>query len=151
VSSKKRVCIPNFSTKPPPHIFLGQNGPFGAFWGKTISHQNIASFSLLSRQNRFSEKHVSGQNFFPKPYHNNYRGRTDYMALLGQNFSGAKFRSSSKHACVPNFLTKPPPHVFLGQNGPFGAFWGKTISHKNFAPFCLLCPQNRFCEKHVSD
>jgi hypothetical protein len=68
----------------------------------------------------------------------------------GQNFSGAKFRSSKKHACVLNFLTKPPPHVFLGQNGPFGAFWGKTILPQNFSPFCLLSPQNRFSEKHVS-
>jgi hypothetical protein len=58
--------------------------------------------------------------------------------------------SSKKHFCVPNFLTKPPPHVFLGQNGPFGAFGGKTISHKNFSPFCRLSPQNRFPEKQVS-
>jgi hypothetical protein len=35
--------------------------------------------------------------------------------------------SSKKHVRVPNFLTKPPPHVFLGQNGLFGAFRGKTI------------------------
>jgi hypothetical protein len=41
--------------------------------------------------------------------------------------------SSKKHVCVPNFLTKPPPHIFLGQNGPFGVFRGKTILHKNFA------------------
>jgi hypothetical protein len=58
--------------------------------------------------------------------------------------------SSKKHVCVPNFLTKPPPHIFLGPNGQFGAFWGKTISHKNFPPFCLLSPENRFSEKHVS-
>jgi hypothetical protein len=83
VSSKKHVCVPNFLTKPPPHIFLGQNGPFGAFWGKTISHKNFAPFCLLSPQNSFSEKHVSGQNFFTKPHHNNYRGQTDYMARLG--------------------------------------------------------------------
>jgi hypothetical protein len=84
VSSKKHVCVPNFFTKPPRHIFLGQNGPFGAFWGKTISHKNFAPFSLLSPQNSFSEKHVSGQNFFTKPHHNNYRGETDYMERLGE-------------------------------------------------------------------
>jgi hypothetical protein len=150
VSLKKHVCVPNFLTKPAPHLFLGTNGPFGAFGGKTILHQNFSPFCLSSPQNRFSEKHVSGQNFFPKPHHNNYRERTDYVALLGQNLSGAKFRSLKKHACVPNFLTKLPPHVFLGQNGPFGAFWGKTISHQNIASFCLLRPQNRFSEKHVS-
>jgi hypothetical protein len=55
--------------------------------------------------------------------------------------------SSKKHVCVPNFLTKPAPHVFLGPNGPFGEFGGKTISHQNFSPFCLLSPQNRFSEK----
>jgi hypothetical protein len=58
--------------------------------------------------------------------------------------------SSKKHVRVPNFLTKPPPHVFLGQNGLFCAFWGKTILHKNFPPYCPLSPQNRFSEKHVS-
>jgi hypothetical protein len=83
MSSKKHVCVPNFLTKPPPHVFLGPNGPFGAFGGKTISHENFAPFCLLSPQNRFSEKHVSGQNFFTKPHHNNYRGQTDYMARLG--------------------------------------------------------------------
>jgi hypothetical protein len=35
--------------------------------------------------------------------------------------------SSKKHVCVPNFFTKPPPHIFMGQNGLFGAFRGKTI------------------------
>jgi hypothetical protein len=74
-------------------------------------------------------------------------GQRTMWHYWGKIFPGAKFRSSKKHACVPNFLTKPPPHVFLGQNGQFGAFWGKTISHKNFAPFCLLSPQNRFSEK----
>jgi hypothetical protein len=83
VSSKKHVCVLNFLTKPAPHVFLGPNGPFGAFWGKTISHENFAPFCLLSPQNRFSEKHVSGQNFFTKPHHNNYRGQMDYMARLG--------------------------------------------------------------------
>jgi hypothetical protein len=83
MSSKKHVYIPNFLTKPPPHIFLGQNGPFGAFWGKTISHKNFAPFCLLSPQNSFSEKHVSGQNFFTKPHDNNYLGETDYMERLG--------------------------------------------------------------------
>jgi hypothetical protein len=47
---------------------------------------------------------------------------------------------SKKNVCVPNFLTKPPPQVFLGPNGPFGAFGGKTISHENFAPLCLGRP-----------
>jgi hypothetical protein len=83
VSSKKHVCVPNFLTKPPPHIFLGQNGLFGAFWGNTILHKNFPPFCLLSPQNRFSEKHISGQNFFTKPHHNNYRGQTDYMERLG--------------------------------------------------------------------
>jgi hypothetical protein len=83
VSSKKHVSVPNFLTKPPPHVILGQNGLFGAFWGKTISHKNFPPFCLLSPQNRFSEKHVSGQNFFTKPHHNNYRGQTDYMAQFG--------------------------------------------------------------------
>jgi hypothetical protein len=83
VPSKKNVCISNFLTKLPPHVFLGPNGPFGAFGGKTISHENFARFSLLGSQNRFSEKHVFGQNFFTKPHHNIYRGQTDYMARLG--------------------------------------------------------------------
>jgi hypothetical protein len=43
VSSKKHVCVPNFLTKPPPHIFLGQNGPFGAFWGKNYLAQKLRS------------------------------------------------------------------------------------------------------------
>jgi hypothetical protein len=46
--------------------------------------------------------------------------------------------SSKKHVGVPNFLTKPAPHVFLRPNRPFGAFGGKTILHQNFSPFCLL-------------
>jgi hypothetical protein len=58
--------------------------------------------------------------------------------------------SSKKHFCVPNFLTKPPPYVFLGPYGPFSAFGGKTISHQNFSPFFRLSPQNRFPEKQVS-
>jgi hypothetical protein len=80
VSSKKHVCVPNFLTKPPPHVFLGQKGLFGAFWGKNILHKNFPPFCLLSPQNLSSEKHVSGQNFFTKPHHNNYRGPMDYMA-----------------------------------------------------------------------
>ncbi len=60
------------------------------------------------------------------------------------------FVSLKKHDYVLNFFTKPPPHLFLGPNRPFGAFGGKTISHENFAPFCLVSPQNRFSEKHVS-
>jgi hypothetical protein len=83
VSSKKLICVPNFLTKPPPHIFLGQNGLFGAFWGKTISHKNFTPFCLLSPKHRFSEKHVSGLNFFTKPHHNNYLGQMDYMARFG--------------------------------------------------------------------
>jgi hypothetical protein len=83
VSSKKHACVPNFLTKLPPHVFLRQNGPFGAFCGKTISHKNFPPFCLPSPHNRFSEKHISGQNFFTKPHHNNYRGQTDYMAHLG--------------------------------------------------------------------
>jgi hypothetical protein len=55
-----------------PHVFLGQNGPFGAFWGKT--HQNFSPFCLLSPQNLFSEKHVSGLNFFTKPHDGNQNG-----------------------------------------------------------------------------
>jgi hypothetical protein len=91
VSSKKLVCVPNFLTKPPPHIFLGQKGLFGAFWGKTTSHKNIPPFCLLSPKNRFSEKHVSGLNFFTKPHHNNYRAKWTIWHDLGQNCSGAKF------------------------------------------------------------
>jgi hypothetical protein len=83
VPSKKNVCVPNFLTKPPPHVFLGPNGPFGAFGGKTISHENFAPLCLGRPRNRFSEKHVSDQNFFTKPHHNIYRGQTDYMARLG--------------------------------------------------------------------
>jgi hypothetical protein len=92
VSSKKHVYVPNFLTKPPAHVFLGQNGLFGAFWGKTILHKNFHPFCLLCPQNRFSEKHVSGLNFFTKPHLNNYQGQMDYMAHdLGENCSGAKF------------------------------------------------------------
>jgi hypothetical protein len=77
------------------------------------------------------------------------------VAILGQNFSGAKFSgakfcSSKKHVCVPNFLTKLPPYVFLGRYGLFSAFGGKSISHQNFSPFCRQSPQNRFSEKQVS-
>jgi hypothetical protein len=67
VSSKKHFCVSNFLTKLPPFIFLGQYGTFSMFGRKTISHKNFSPFCLLSPQNRFSEKHVSGQNFFTKP------------------------------------------------------------------------------------
>jgi hypothetical protein len=77
VSSKKHVCFLNFLTKLPPQVFLGQNGLFGAFGGKTISHKNFPPFCFLSPKNRFSEKHVSGQNFFTKPHHNNYRKKIE--------------------------------------------------------------------------
>jgi hypothetical protein len=83
VSSKKHDCVSNFLSKPPPHVFLGQNELFGAFWGKTISHKNFPPFCLLSPKNCFSEKHVSGLNFFTKPLHNNCRGQIDYMARFG--------------------------------------------------------------------
>jgi hypothetical protein len=83
VSSKKYFYVPNFFTKPPPHVFLGQNGLFGAFWGKTILHKNFPPFCLLSPQNRFSEKHVFGLNFFTKPHLNNYQGKMDNMARFG--------------------------------------------------------------------
>jgi hypothetical protein len=96
VSSKKHVCVPNFLTKPPPHVFLGQNGLFGAFWGKTISHKNFPPFCLLSPKNRFSEKLVSCLNFFTKPHHNNYRGQMDYMARFGAKLFQSEVLSRRK-------------------------------------------------------
>jgi hypothetical protein len=127
VSSKKHVCVPNFLTKPPPHVFLGQKGLFGAFWGKNILHKNFPPFCLLSPQNSFSEKHVSGKNFFTKPHNNNYRGETDYMERLGAKLFRSEVLCLRKSTFrVPSFLTKPPPYVFLGQNGPFSAFRGKN-------------------------
>jgi hypothetical protein len=43
VSSKKHVCVPNFLTKPPPHVFLGQKGLFGAFLGQKYFAQKLPS------------------------------------------------------------------------------------------------------------
>jgi hypothetical protein len=117
VSSKKHVCVPNFLTKPPPHIFLGQNGPFGAFRGKTILHKNFAPFGLLSPQNSFSEKHVSGLNFFTKPHHNNYRGQMDYMGRFGEKI----FRSEVLSLRKSMFAFR----IFLLKR-PLTYFWGKT-------------------------
>jgi hypothetical protein len=60
VSSKKHVWVPNFLTKSSPYVFLWPYGPFNAFGGKTISHQNFSPFCGLSPQKRFPEKQVSG-------------------------------------------------------------------------------------------
>ena len=76
--SKKHVFSPNFFTKPSPHLFSRPNGLFGVFGGKTISHENFASFGLVSQQNLFSKKHVFGPNFFTEAHLTNYRGETDY-------------------------------------------------------------------------
>jgi hypothetical protein len=91
VSTKKHVCIPNFLTKPPSHVFFGQNGLFAAFWGKTISHKNFPPFCLLSPQNHFFEKHVSGQNFFTKPTTITIGAKRTIWHNWGQNCSGVKF------------------------------------------------------------
>jgi hypothetical protein len=137
-----------------------QNRPLTYFWGddrlvrsgaKTISHQNFSPFCRLSPQNRFSEKHVSGQNFFTKPHHNNYRGPMDYMA----RFTAKLFRSEVSCLRKGTFAFR----VFW-LNRPLTYFWGhadrlvrsgaKTISHQNFSAFCRLSPQNRFPEKPIS-
>jgi hypothetical protein len=96
VSSKKHVCVPNFFTKPPPHVFLGQKGLFGAFWGKNILHKNFPPFCLLSPQNRFSEKHVSGQNFLLNHTTITIEAQWTIWHDLRQNCSGAKFRVFEK-------------------------------------------------------
>jgi hypothetical protein len=116
VSSKKQVCVPNFLTKPAPHLFWGQTDRLVRSWAKLFRTKTSLHFSSQAPKIVFLKKHVSGQNFFPKPHHNNYGERTDYVALLGQKFSSTKFRSSKKHACVPKFFTKPPPHVFFDVN-----------------------------------
>jgi hypothetical protein len=117
VSTRKHICVPNFLTKPPPHVLLGQNGPFGASWGKNISHQNFASICLLSPQNSFSGKHVSGQNFFTKPHHINYWAQTDCMARLGEKL----FRSEVLCLRKSMFAFR----IFL-LNRPLTYFWGQT-------------------------
>jgi hypothetical protein len=117
VSTKKHVCFSNFFTKPPPHVFLGQNGPFGAFCGKTISHNNFPPFCLLSPQNRFSEKHISSKNFFTKPRHNNCRGQTDYMERCGAKL----FRSEAPCLRKSTLAFR----IFL-LNHPLTYFWAKT-------------------------
>jgi hypothetical protein len=104
-------------TKAAPHLFLGQNGLFGAFWGKTISHKNFPPFCLLSPTNCFSEKLISGMNFFTKPHHNNYRGQMDYMA----RFVAKLFRSKVSCLRKSTFAFR----IFL-LNRPLSYFWGYT-------------------------
>ena len=65
-----------------PSPISGPNGLFGVFGGKTISHENFASFGLGSHRNRFSKKTRLRSEFFTKQHHRNYRGQTDYMARL---------------------------------------------------------------------
>jgi hypothetical protein len=47
---------------------------FGVFGGKTISHENIASFGLVGHPNLSSKKHVFCLNLFTKAHLTNYRG-----------------------------------------------------------------------------
>ena len=92
------------------------------FGGKTISHENFASFGLGSHRNRFSKKHVFGPNFFTKQHHSNYRGQTDYMARLGAKL----FRSEVSYLWKNTFMGR----IFL-LNRPLTYFRGETD--------CLVC------------
>ena len=105
-----------------PSPISGPNGLFGVFGGKTISHENFASFGLGSHRNRFSKKHVFGQNFFTKAHLTNYRGQTDYMARLGANL----FRSEVSYLWKKYFMFR----IFL-LNRPLTYFRGHTD--------CLVC------------
>jgi hypothetical protein len=72
--SKNHIFVLNFFTKPCPLLFSRPNGLFGEFGDKTISHENFASFGLVSHPNLFSKKHVFCLNLFTKAHLTNSRG-----------------------------------------------------------------------------
>jgi hypothetical protein len=97
VSSKKHVRVPNFLTKPPPsRIFGAKRTVLVRFGAKLFFHKNFPPFCPLSPQNRFSEKHVSGLNFFTKPHHKTIGAKRIIWHDWGQNCSGTKFRVFEK-------------------------------------------------------
>ena len=148
--SKKHVFGQNFFTKPSPHLFSGPNGLFRVFGGKTILHENFASFGLVSHRNLFSKKHVFSPNFFTKAHLANYRGETDYMARLGAKLFGSAFSYLWKNTFMLRiFLLNRPLTYFQGQTDClvcFGAklFHTKTSLHLASEGTEIVCAKNTF-------
>jgi hypothetical protein len=93
--SHKQVFGSNFFTKPPPHLFSGPNGLYGAFGGKIFPDENFAQFCLKSPGIRFSQKHLFDPNFFTKPHLTNFQGQTQ-KHIFSSNFF-TKLRINKHH------------------------------------------------------
>jgi hypothetical protein len=88
--SEKYVSGLNFFTKPPLLLFSGPNGLCGSFQGKNITNEEFGHFCLKRPQNRFSEKHVFGPNFFTKPPCTYFCDQTNYVARFEAKLSRTK-------------------------------------------------------------
>ena len=139
--SKKHVFGRNFLTKPAPYLFSGPNWLHGAFGGKIVSDENIASFCLRSPL-----KFVFPKNTFLVWILVLNRTSPIFLAKRkrwrdwGQKCPGAKFVHPKKLVFGRNFFTKPAPYLFSGPNWLYGAFGGKIFPDENFPQFCLKSP-----------
>jgi hypothetical protein len=133
-------------TKPPPHLFSGQNRQCGAFQGK-IGMDEFARFCLKRPQNLFFfffPKNTFPVCFYETPSHL-FSGPYGLMQHVSrQNYHGRKLRSLLpkpapkwffRKTCFRSFFTKPPLTYFQGQKDYIARFEAKSSRTKTSLAF----------------